>query len=407
MMLITVRYHEIALKGGNRPRFVACLEANLRRAMGDLALRRVRHAAGRLLAELEDEGDADAAWRTVRERVGRVFGVANFSRAFTVSREIDELKAAVVAAAAGRQFRSFRISCKRADKAYPLTSPDICRVLGAAVVAATGAAVDLETPDLTVDIEILPREALVSHEKVTGPGGLPVGTSGRVVALLSGGIDSPVAAARLMRRGCTVTFVHFHSAPYLDRASQDKARELAAILTRFQYHSRLYHVPFGDIQREIVSRVARPPRVVLYRRMMVRIAQAIAFQVGAEALVTGESVGQVASQTLRNMATIDEAASIPILRPLVGNDKSEIIAEAQRLGTYPISILPDQDCCQLFVPRHPSTRTSVTEANREEAELDLEGSCARAVAAARVETFDFPIRSRPTSTAASPSVGGR
>lgn len=406
-MLITVRYHEIALKRANRPRFVARLEANVRRAMGDMCLRRVRQAAGRLIVEIEAGSDADATWQAARERVGRVFGVANFSRAFTAPRDIDELKTAVVAATAGREFGSFRISCKRADKAYPQTSPDVCRVLGAAVVAATGAAVNLEAPDLRVDVEILPREALVSLEKVAGPGGLPVGSSGHVLALLSGGIDSPVAAARLMRRGCQVTFVHFHSAPYLDHASQDKARELVALLTRFQYRSRLYHVAFGDVQREIVSRVPRPHRVVLYRRMMVRIAQAIARQVGAEALVTGESVGQVASQTLRNMATIDEAASMPILRPLVGHDKSEIIAEAERLGTYAISILPDQDCCQLFVPRHPSTRTSISEARRQEADLDLQGGCARAVSAAQIETFEFPVRAGQPPTTASSSAGDR
>jgi len=390
MLLITVRYHEIALKGANRPRFVARLEDNLRRATRDLGLRRIRRAAGRLVMEFEESRDADASWQMARDRVGWVFGVANFSRSVSVPRDLEALRAAVLPSIGGRVFGAFRVKCKRADKTYPLTSPEICRELGAHVREATGAAVDLERAELTIDVEILDSEALVSVEKMPGPGGLPVGISGRVVALLSGGIDSPVAAARLMRRGCRVSFVHFHSAPYLDRTSQDKVRELAQLLTRHQYRSALYLVPFGDLQREIVAQVRRPHRVVLYRRMMVRIAETIARRIGAEALVTGESVGQVASQTLPNIATIDAVASMPILRPLIGSDKNEIIAEAERLGTYPISIIPDQDCCQLFIPRHPSTRTLIGAAIAEEASLEIDNLCGRAVEATAVEEFEFP-----------------
>jgi thiamine biosynthesis protein ThiI len=205
-----------------------------------------------------------------------------------------------------------------------------------------------------------------------------------------------------MRRGCRVTFVHFHSAPYLDRTSQEKARELVALLTRHQYRSELYLVPFGDVQREIVVTVLRPHRVVLYRRMMLRIAEAVARRLGAEALVTGESLGQVASQTLPNLAAIDAAAVMPVLRPLIGHDKNEIIAEAERLGTYPISIVPDQDCCQLFVPRHPSTRTTPAEAAGLEARLDVAALRARAVSAAATEVFHFPPR-RATPAAAAAS----
>jgi thiamine biosynthesis protein ThiI len=392
MLQVTVRYHEIALKGGNRAWFVARLTENLRRATGDLGLRSVRSTASRLVLELDPPGDPDAAWNEVRERLLRVYGVANFSRVESVRRELPVLQAALAAAVRTRRFGSFRVTCKRADKTYPSTSPEICRMLGATVREVTGARVDLEHPELTIDVEILSREAMISMEKVTGAGGLPVGSGGHVVALLSGGIDSPVAAARLMRRGCHVSFVHFHSAPYLDGSSQAKARELVGLLTRFQYRSRLYLVPFGDFQREIVVQVPRPHRVVLYRRMMVRMAERIARRTRAEALVTGESIGQVASQTLRNLATIDAATTMPILRPLVGTDKNEIIAEATLLGTYAISILPDQDCCQLFVPRHPSTRTAVREAEELEATMDLEAACARAVDASVVERFEFPSR---------------
>jgi thiamine biosynthesis protein ThiI len=193
-----------------------------------------------------------------------------------------------------------------------------------------------------------------------------------------------------MRRGCRVTFVHFHGAPYLNDASSAKARELVGLLTRYQFRSELHLVPFGNLQREIVVQTPRAHRVVLYRRAMIRIAEAIARRIGADALVTGESLGQVASQTLQNLVTIDAAASMPVLRPLIGTDKNEIIAEAQALGTYVISIEPDQDCCQLFVPRHPSTRTLERVAVALEGALDLGPIHARVLEDTVVESFEFP-----------------
>jgi thiamine biosynthesis protein ThiI len=239
-------------------------------------------------------------------------------------------------------------------------------------------------------VEALTREAFYSFGKVRGAGGLPVGASGRVACLLSGGIDSPVAAWRMMRRGCRVIFIHFHSYPILSRASQEKARELARLLTRFQYHSRLFVVPFGEIQQRVVLAVPGPLRVVVYRRLMMRIAERIARMHRAQGLVTGDVVGQVASQTLENMATIGSVVAMPVLRPLVGMDKEEITAEAQRLGTYPISIIPDQDCCTLFTPRHPATKAKPHEVARAEAELPIEEMVAQAVAAAEIEHFRFP-----------------
>ena len=234
------------------------------------------------------------------------------------------------------------------------------------------------------------REAFYSFGTVRGPGGLPVGASGRVACLLSGGIDSPVAAWRMLRRGCRVLFVHFHSYPILSRASQEKARELAKLLTRYQFHSRLFLVPFGEIQQRVVLAVPPPLRVVVYRRLMMRIAERIARMHRAQGLVTGDVVGQVASQTLENMATIGSVVTLPVLRPLVGMDKEEITAEAQRLGTYPISIIPDQDCCTLFTPKHPATKAKPYEVERAEADLPIEEIVAQAVAAAEIEHFRFP-----------------
>jgi thiamine biosynthesis protein ThiI len=211
-----------------------------------------------------------------------------------------------------------------------------------------------------------------------------------VVCLLSGGIDSPVAAWRMMRRGCRVTFVHFHSYPVLSRASQEKARELVGLLTRYQYDSRLLLVPFASLQQQVILTVPPPLRVVLYRRLMMRIAEAIARRHRARALVTGEVVGQVASQTLENLNRINEVVSLPVLRPLVGMDKDEITAEAQRLGTYPVSIIPDQDCCTLFTPRHPATSARRRDVELAEASLPLQEMIDQAVAAAVVEEFKFP-----------------
>jgi thiamine biosynthesis protein ThiI len=212
------------------------------------------------------------------------------------------------------------------------------------------------------------------------------------VCLLSGGIDSPVAAWRMMRRGCRVLFVHFHSYPILSRASQEKVRELAALLTRYQLHSRLFLVPFGEIQQRVVLSVDPALRVVIYRRLMMRIAESIARAHRARALVTGEVVGQVASQTLENMKQINDVVELPVLRPLVGMDKEEITEQAQRLGTYPISIIPDQDCCTLFTPRHPATRARADEVQHAEASLAIEEIVSSAVTAAAVERFDFPVK---------------
>jgi thiamine biosynthesis protein ThiI len=305
-------------------------------------------------------------------------------------RDIEALRARILESLNGAAFTSFRIETQRGDKTFPLTSPEINRQLGAAVKARSGARVDLSNPELTVSVEILPREAFFGFRKIPGPGGLPVGASGRVVSLISGGIDSPVAAYRMMQRGCRLIFVHFHSAPYLDRTSQEKARKLVSALTRHQFHSRLYLVAFGEIQRQIVAAVDRPLRVVLYRRMMLRIAEAIARTEKAKALVTGESLGQVASQTLENMAVIQQAASLPILRPLVGMDKQEIIDQASRIGTFDISSVPDQDCCQLFVPKHPATKAKTAEVEQAEAGLEVSEMVQSAVEAAAREEFNFP-----------------
>ncbi|MBI3058567.1 MAG: tRNA 4-thiouridine(8) synthase ThiI [Deltaproteobacteria bacterium] len=386
MNSVLVRYHEIALKKGNRPYFVELLKRNLVSAVKDLGFKEIRSLPGRLLMLFGEQADEEKIGR----RIERVFGVANFSFVERTSLDLEALKSGILEALDGRRFSSFRIDAKRGDKGFPLTSPEINREIGAAVKETTGARVDLKNAECTISIEILPRDAFFGFDKIAGPGGLPVGASGRAVSLISGGIDSPVAAYRMMQRGCRLIFVHFHSAPYLDKSSQEKVRELVKLLTRHQFASRLYLVPFGEIQRQIVAAVMRPLRVVLYRRMMMRIAEAIAKKEKASALVTGESLAQVASQTLENLAVIEKAATLPILRPLVGMDKQEIIDQARRIGTFETSCIPDQDCCQLFVPRHPATKARLADVEEAESRLDLAGLTQLGVERAEREEFSFP-----------------
>ena len=386
MKSVIVHYQEIALKGKNRPWFVARLVRNLRRATSDLDVQAVRVPMGRIEVVL----GPSAPWDAVRGRLERVFGVGNFARAGRAALDVDAVAAEILRDLGDQTARTFRVSARRADKRFPLTSPQIEREVGGRIKEARNWVVDLGNPELTIHVEALTDEAFYFFGKHKGAGGLPVGASGRVVCLLSGGIDSPVAAWRMMRRGCRVVFVHFHSYPVLSRASQEKARELAALLTRYQYDSRLFLVPFADVQQQALLTVSAPLRVVVYRRMMMRIAEEIARRHRASGLVTGEVVGQVASQTLENLNRINEVVALPVLRPLIGMDKEEITAEAQRLGTYAVSIIPDQDCCTLFTPRHPATRARLIDVERAEASLPVQEMIDKAVAESSVEEFHFP-----------------
>ena len=386
MNSIVVHYQEIALKGKNRPWFLSRLVRNLRGAVADLDVRAVRPLMGRIELEL----GPDATREEVGERIRRTFGVANFSYAARTVLDLDVLTGQILHELRDRTCQSFRVSVRRADKRFPMTSPQVEREVGGRIKIARGWKVDLENADLVIHMELLTDEAFYFFGKERGPGGLPTGTAGRVACLLSGGIDSPVAAHRMMRRGCSVTFVHFHSYPILSRASQEKARQLVALLTQWQQRSRLYLVPFGDIQQQVVLAVPAPMRVIVYRRLMMRIAEQIARARSAQALVTGDVVGQVASQTLENLAVIGNVAAMPIFRPLIGMDKEEITAEATKLGSYPISIIPDQDCCTLFTPRHPQTRARLAQVETAEAVLPIQELVEQAVRDAVVEHFQFP-----------------
>ena len=381
---VVVHYNEIALKLGHRSMFVSRLVDNIGRALDDLAGAgasdpiKARAVEGRVVVRCPAGQTAE-----VCRRLGQLPGIANLLPATRAPATMEALEAAVAELLGHWRPRgSFKVEARRADKRFPLTSPEIARRLGAQVVRATGAPVDLGDPDSVLYVEVLNDVIHVATEKVAGVGGLPLPTGGRVLLLLSGGIDSPVAGLRMMRRGCRVDALHFHSVPYLDGASREKARHLAAVIARGQVRTRLSEVAFGDIQSEIVRTVPRPLRVVLYRRMMMRIGGRIAREAGLVALVTGESLGQVASQTMANLSVIEEAARVPVLRPLVGMDKLEITDYARAAGTYETSIIPDQDCCTLFVPKHPATAATLEEVREAESSLDTERMVSDAAAAA-------------------------
>lgn len=380
--VVLIHYHEIGLKGRNRGRFERQLCTNVTRALKGLPRGAVRRLSGRIILELPP----DAGIEAIRERLVDVFGIANFSEAIRVPNTIEDLRAGAWDAARKEDFRSFKIAARRGDRSFPLTSEEINRDVGAHVQTLSRAQVMLDDPDLTCFIEVAYQGAFIYTGKISGPGGLPVGANERAVSLLSSGIDSPVASYKTMKRGVRLSFVHFHSQPYTNRSSQRNTEELVRVLTRYQYRSTLYLVPFVEIQRRVMTHAPPGYRVVLYRRAMLRIAEAIAEREGAQALVTGESVGQVASQTLSNMRAIEEATPLPLLRPLSGDNKEEIIDLARRIGTYDISIEPYEDCCTVFVPKHPETRANLKTVHQIEPGLDLPPLIEQALKATDVVT---------------------
>jgi len=388
MTSVLLHYSEVALKGKNRSWFVGRLVRNIHGALAGLHVKEVRTLIGRIEVVLGQE----SAMPEILDRLSRVFGVANYSPAIHVPRDFEGMAEAVLSRLPPKEaVNSFRVLVRRADQTFETPSPALARDLGSRVWTARGWKVDLDHADLVIRVEIIPGAAYCHIGRRRGPGGLPSGTGGRLVALLSGGIDSPVAAWRMMRRGCHLTMVHFHSSPFLSNVSQEKVRRLTEVLTRYQLRTRLYLVPFGELQRQVTLSVPGDLRVIVYRRMMLRIAQRIARDVRARALVTGDVIGQVASQTLDNMTTIDRATQMSIFRPLVGMDKEEIIATARQLGTFDISTVPDQDSCTLFTPRHPETHAKRHTIDEVENTLPVDTMVAEAVAAAVVENLSYPV----------------
>jgi thiamine biosynthesis protein ThiI len=383
---VLIKLGEIVLKGGNRQHFERILQANIRRALRDTGVGvRLWQRNGVVVLRLTGEDGpttgpaAEAAADKVAERVRSVMGIARVCRAVRVPKDPEAAIATAVAMAAG-QTGSFAVRARRRDKRFPVTSAELAERIGTRVQQAYGYPVNLKHPDLTIFVEVDQREVFVYTEGSPGQGGLPVGMSGRALVLMSGGIDSPVAAYRMMRRGLRCDFLHFSGMPLTGPESVYKAYGLMYQLDRFQCDSRMFVVAFGKTQQRLASSGASRLQIVAQRRLMLKTGEALARRLGAAALVTGDSLGQVSSQTLTNLTALDDAVSLPILRPLIGNDKIEIMAEARRIRTLALSELPDQDCCTLLTPRKVETRARIDDLHRLEARLDA-GDLAEELAA--------------------------
>ncbi|MDZ4178207.1 MAG: tRNA uracil 4-sulfurtransferase ThiI [Coriobacteriia bacterium] len=382
-----VHYHEIGLKGRNRAKFERRLRDNLEVALGDLAPDGVQRISSRLLVR----ADRPEALEQAVDIIAITPGVSSVSPCWVTSREDHDIeRAALLAVEEDGPHTSFAVKARRSNTDHPISSLEMNRRIGRRIQDATGMRVDLSNPDFTVSIEVVGGEVYVYGRKIPGAGGLPVGSAGTVISLLSAGIDSPVATWRTAKRGATVVAVHFSGRPQVADMSERLVLEIGAVLERRGAIGRIYIVPFGDLQREIA--LAAPPalRVLLYRRLMVRVAEAVAHIEGGAALVTGESLGQVASQTLENIAAVDDATNLPVLRPLIGMDKVEIIAEACALETFDISIQEHDDCCTLFMPRSPATRASVADVIAGEADLDMNRMVADALHSMTYRDFSCP-----------------
>jgi thiamine biosynthesis protein ThiI len=372
--VLILHYHEIWLKGGNKNYFLSRLIAAIKRSVADLPVSALHFLSERLLLVPREE----AAIPLILERLQRVFGLAYIAPAHELSWDVEQLGAAARAMMAERNPRSFAVRAKIADQNFGMNSMELERVLGRVILdhlreRGSDVRVKLNDPEVTCWVEVIPEQALLYTERVEGPGGLPAVTGGRLVALLSGGFDSAVAAYKMMRRGAHVTFVHFFGPPSASRSSSKPvAEEIVHVLTPYQFTSRLYCVPFDAIQRQIVATADQSFRVLLYRRMMARIAREIARAERSLGLVTGDSVAQVASQTLHNLVAIDRGLDLPVYRPLAGDDKGEITRLAQRIRTYKISCEPFEDCCPRFMPRSPAIFARPAELERAESRLEID-----------------------------------
>jgi thiamine biosynthesis protein ThiI len=403
---VLLKLGEIVLKGKNRQQFERLLHDNIRRAVGDLGLPlQLRQREGVIVLTVApagppgggtpgmaaggalDQAATEAAVDLIAMRMSTVMGIARVCRAVRVAKDPEAAIAAAVELAAGRP-GAFAVRARRRDKRFPVTSAQLARLIGSRIQQEYGYPVNLRKPDMTVFVEVDQSEVFVFTEGMPGQGGLPVSMSGRALVLMSGGIDSPVAAYRMMRRGLRCTYLHFSGMPLTGPESVYKAYGLVRELDKFQHGSRLFVVAFGRAQQRLASSGAGRLQIMAQRRLMLKTGEVMARRQRAAALVTGDSLGQVSSQTLTNITALDDAVTLPILRPLIGLDKSEIMAEARRIRTLGISELPDQDCCSLLAPRQVETRARIEDLRRIEARLEADDLAEELAAAAQEHTPD-------------------
>lgn len=363
---ILIHYGELGLKGLNRPAFEKKLVENILKAIKGLESKKIRKIQGRIILELKENADLIK----LEQLLMNVFGIAWFAFCFTTDATLESIKKLTKEKYKLKAGIRLKVSAKRADKTLPFTSMDVNRELGAYLVEKFNVRVSLKNPQKEIFVELANGKAYVFDRKIKGLYGLPIGISGKVLHLLSGGIDSPVAAWLLMKRGCEVDFLHFHAFKKFDEEKNAKILKLAKILTQYSFKARIFFVPFYPFEAEAVE---APPkyRLILFRRFMVRVAEEIANQHGIKAIGSGENLAQVSSQTLENMAVVSRATSLPIFRPLLTYEKNEIVELAKKIGTFKISVTPYKDCCSIFLTKHPATKATPEKVEAYEKRMNL------------------------------------
>ena len=364
--IILVRYGEISLKGLNRNYFIDLLIKNIRKTLGYLDGVKVQKVQGRIIIHVDNQNLSEAM-----DSVSRVFGIVSFSPAVVVESNLEIIENAVLEEAQKRTFNTFRVTARRADKRFPMQSPEIGRHMGAVILRnIQDISVDMNNAEMNLWVEVR-EETYIYSQFIPGRGGLPVGCSGKSALLLSGGIDSPVAGYMMAKRGIQPICVYFHSFPFTSDRAKEKVVDLGKQLAKYTGRIELYVVPFTEIQTKIVEICPERLTTIIMRRYMMKIAEQIARINHANSLITGESLGQVASQTQEGLLCTNAIVNLPVLRPLIGMDKQEIVEIAQDIGTFETSILPYEDCCTIFVPKHPETKPKLEAVEKGEAKLEL------------------------------------
>lgn len=385
--IILIKHGELALKGLNRSTFEDVLAKNIRWRLKDLGNFKISRSQSTMTVEpLDDDADMDEA----ANRIGCIFGIAGYSRAGVAKKNLDSIRETAVEYLADElcAAKTFKVEAKRSDKKFPLTSPELSRETGAYILSKfPGLKVDVHNPDLTVTVEVRDGSVYVRGNQLKGAGGMPVGTAGRAMLLVSGGIDSPVAGWMMAKRGLFLDAVHFVSPPYTSTRAEMKVHELVRLVTAYSGRVKLTVVPFTKIQEHIKDNCPEDLFTLIMRRQMMKIACRLAHENGDGALITGESLGQVASQTLQALACTDKAADIPVFRPLIGMDKNEIVTISRKINTFDTSILPYEDCCTVFTPKHPKTKPTPEMLEAAEEGTDWEAMLEEAIEQSKTYTI--------------------
>tara|TARA_Y100000814_G_scaffold286561_1_gene255721 strand:+ start:2155 stop:3339 length:1185 start_codon:yes stop_codon:yes gene_type:complete len=382
---ILIHYSEIALKKNNRSFFERKFVENITKHIKNLQYSKVRRISSRIFVE----GIQYDQWDEFKGRIKNVMGMKNAILMIKSNHNLDDMKNTIDILVDKYEYDTFRITCKRHFKGYEKTSQEINMLLGEHVVNKTKKSVNLTSPDLNIIVEILKDKAYIGSSKILGYSGLPARSQEKAFSLISSGIDSPVASFEMIKRGVNLNFIHFHSAPAVNRQSIENVKKLINLLLKYQLECKLYIVPLLDVQQKIMQEVKDKFWVIFFRRSMMKIANKIALSNKGAALVTGDAVGQVASQTLSNIRAISEASTLPILRPLSGMNKEDIINRAREIGTYDISIEPYQDCCSFFVPAHPETKAKMFEIFKIDENLDLDNVHQKAIEDLEVINYKY------------------